>query len=74
MQNNRPFKEKKYISPDIQKAKLLCYSALYPGHDDEFLDRIIRSKGSAYAPFLNYLRLAKKAAEKAKEASEEQAA
>ena len=63
MQNNRQFKEKKHISLDIQKAKLLCYSALYPGHDDEFLDKISRSKGSAYAPFLNYLNLAKRAAE-----------
>ena len=63
MQNNRPYREKPSLPNDIKKAKLLCYSALYPGKDDEFLDKIIRSKNAAYAPFKSYLRLAKKAAE-----------
>ena len=63
MQNNRPYREKPSLPSDIKKAKLLCYSALYPGKDDEFLDKIIRSKNAAYAPFKSYLRLAKKAAE-----------
>ncbi|MCR5231761.1 MAG: AAA family ATPase, partial [Acholeplasmatales bacterium] len=63
MQREYPKREEKQKRNDSNKAKLLCYSSIYPGRDDETLRKIIRSKNTAYYPFLNYLKLAKQAAE-----------
>ncbi len=63
MQREYPKREEKQKRNDSNKAKLLCYSSIYPGRDDETLWKIIRNKNAAYYPFLNYLKLAKQAAE-----------
>lgn len=59
MQNNKPYNEK----PDVEKAKALCYSALYPRAPEDILGKIMSGKRKQFSPFLNYINLAKKAAE-----------
>ncbi len=59
MQNNKPYN----VKLDVEKAKALCYSALYPRAPEDILGKIMSGKRKQFSPFLNYINLAKKAAE-----------